>query len=159
MAFYYDNRYGDIVFSEHEIYGGNIHFPRESRPAMHEWALFNQLVSDLPNMYGDLYETFKAKGDDMSDPFWKRENMKEVRAARDRGDRSDRSIWPQIGYGGTARDAWGYLRDPYQPGALTRVSEPLFGGNPMDPWSYQMQPGDQLYWVDALGSVPMFFPY
>lgn len=77
MAFYYDNRYGDILFSEHEYYGGNIHFPRETRPAMHEWAIFGQLVSDLPNMYGDLYESFKAKGYDMNDPLWKRENMKE----------------------------------------------------------------------------------
>ncbi|GAB7336416.1 hypothetical protein MBLNU13_g09717t1 [Cladosporium sp. NU13] len=115
MAFYYDNRYGDILFSEHKFYAGNIHFPRESRPAMHEWALFSQLVSDLPNMYGDLYESFKAKGYDMNDPLWKRENMKEVRAARDRGDRSDRSIRPDLGHGGMARDAWGLLRDLGQP--------------------------------------------
>ena len=155
MAFYYDNRYGDILFSEHEYYAGNIHFPRETRPAMHEWALFGQLVSDLPNMYGDLYESFKAKGYDMNDPLWKRENMKEVRAARDRDDRSDRSIRPDLGYGGMARDAWGSLRDLGQPGTLTRVSAPLFSGHPMYPWSYEMQPGDQFYW----GDIPMFFPY
>lgn len=155
MAFYYDNRCGDIVFSEHEFYGGNIQYPREARPAMNEWALFNQLVSDMPNMYGNLYDTFKRKGYNMDDPFWKREEMKEVRAARDRGDTSDRSIWPNLGYGGFAKDAWGYMRNSHEPGALTRVSEPLFGGDPMDPGSYTMQPGDQLYW----GDIPMFYPY
>jgi hypothetical protein len=36
MEFYYDNRYGDILFSEHEFYGGNIQLAREARPAVNE---------------------------------------------------------------------------------------------------------------------------
>ena len=155
MALHHDDRYGDILFSEHEYYAGKIHFPRESRPAMHEWAVFNQLVSNLPNMYGDLYKSFQAKGYDMNDPLRKRENMKEPRTTRDRGDGLDRSIRPESGYGGMAKDVWGLLREVGQPGTLTRVSKPLFTGGSMDPWSYQMQPGDEFYW----GNVPMFFPY
>lgn len=155
MAFYYDNRYGDILFSEYEFYGGNIQHPRENRSTINEWAVLNQLVNDLPNMYGNLYDMYKRKGYDMSDPLWERDNMKEVRAARDRGDTSDRSIWPQMGYGGETRDAWGNLRDCSAPGSVTRISGPLFGGVPMDPWSYEMQPGDQIYW----GGIPMFYPY
>jgi len=91
----------------------------------------------------------------MNDPLWKRDEMKEVRAARDRGDRSDRSIHPQMGYGGFTRDAWGVLRDCSQPGAMTRISEPLFGGQEMRPWSYELQPGDQLY----LNGYPFFYPW
>lgn len=36
MAFYYDNRYGDILFSEYEFYGGNIQHPRENRSTINE---------------------------------------------------------------------------------------------------------------------------
>jgi hypothetical protein len=50
MVSYHDNRCGDVLFSEHEFYGGNIPYPCEAAPAMNEWALLNQLVSDLPNM-------------------------------------------------------------------------------------------------------------
>ena len=155
MAFYYDNRYGDIIYSEYEFYGGNLHWPREHRPVMNEWAQLNRLVNDWPNIYGDCHEYFKAKGDNRNDPLWKRDEFKEVRAARDRGDRSDRSIWPNMGYGGDNIDLRGMTRDVSQPGAVTRISEPLFNGHPMDPWAYTMQPGDQMYW----GGWPIMWPY
>lgn len=154
MAFYYDYRYGDILFSEHEFFAGNIQIHPESRSTANEWALFNRLVNDMPNMYGDLYDMFKRKGYDMSDPLWKRENMKGVREARDRGDTSDKSIWPEMGCGGWAKDAWGFPRN-LRGCDVTRISEPLFGGHPMDPFSYAIQPGDQFYY----GDVPMFYPW
>jgi hypothetical protein len=155
MAFYYDNRYGDIIYSGYEFYGGNLQWPPEYRQQVNENAIFNRLVNDWPNIYGDCYEHFKAAGANMNDYLWKRDEFKEVRAARGRGDRSDKSIWPQMGYGGGHVDWWGNYRDCSAPGAVTRISEPLFGGNPMDPWSYTMQPGDQMYYCGWL----LFYPY
>jgi hypothetical protein len=112
-------------------------------------------VSDLPNMYGDLYDMSKRKGYNVDDPFWKRENTKEVRTARDRGDSLDRSIWSHLSYGGFAKDVWGNMRGCHQPGYVTRISELLLGGDPVDLWIHTMQPGDQLY----RGGIPMFYPY
>jgi hypothetical protein len=122
---------------------------------MNETAQFNRLLKDWPNIYGDFQEYFKAKSDNMNDPVWTRDEFKEIRAARDRGDRSGRSIWPQMGYGGDNVDGWGNYRDCSQPDAVTRIPEPLFNGYPIDPWSYVMQPGDQVY----MGGWPMTWPY
>jgi hypothetical protein len=101
MAFYHDHSVGDIIFSEHEFYGGGLQHPAALRP-LHNWiAEQYQVVNALPNLYGDVYECFQQENakramqglPPIKDKLFEQDLFKNVREARDRGDRSDQSIW------------------------------------------------------------------
>lgn len=162
MAFYHDSRFNDIIFSEHEFYGGNIQFPRHLRPQAAQNALGLELINDFPNIYGDLYELSmqenamrEAQGLPVKkDKLWEVDHFKEVRAARDRGDRSDKSIWPTLGYGGYAVDANGFNRSICFE-AFARVSDPLMNFGPPGPWNMPFFPGAKV----TMNGMPIFHPW
>lgn len=160
MAFYYDHANNDYLFSEHEFYGGNIGWHPALRPFGDYMNHLGTMANDFPNLYGDVYEYFRDKnaaleaqgyGPQEMDPIFKVDHLKEVRAARDRGDRRDRSVKPGLGYGGLAFDMQGYMRPvASRLGEIERVTEPVaYPGEMMPPH------GSQIHW----GGVPLFYPF
>jgi hypothetical protein len=160
MAFYYDHNVGNVVFSEHEFHGGGLQYPSIMRPITNLMAEQYQVANALPNLYGDLYERFKEENamramqglPPIKDSLFERDEMKEVRAARDRGDRSDKSIWPGHAFDddmGGAVDWYGQPRSGQM--CLTQVSDPV----PLWPGRRPSMPGDQ----PCLNGMPILYPW
>jgi hypothetical protein len=158
MAFYYDHNVGELIFPEHEYYGGGLQHPPALRP-LHNWiAEQYQVANALPNLYGDVYERSKEENamramqglPPTKDSFFERDEMKKVRAARDRGDWSDKSMWPGHAFGdymGSAFDWYGQPRSGQM--CLTQVSGPVS----LWPGRRPFMPGDQ----PVIGGMPVFF--
>jgi hypothetical protein len=158
MAFYYDHNVGDIIFSEHEQYGGGLQYPPIMRPIMNLMAEHYQIANALPNLYGDVYERFQEENamramqglPPKKDSLFEQDLFKNVREARDRGDRSDKSIWPGHAFGNYTGGAFDWYGQPRTgPMCLTQVSEPVSN------WPGPFVPGAQ----PCLGNMPILYPW
>lgn len=149
MAYYWDNRYGDYVFSEQYHDAGGIHNPPETRDAWKFLSLFNSTLNDFPNLYGDMYDLVKGLDEERAqyglppqytnDPLWKVDHFADVRRQRDRGEVRDNTMhlgpFGSHPFMGATRDLQGNLRPRPQEGNLYPVSWPITW--PEYEWQYE----------------------
>lgn len=145
MAYYFDHRKNDLVFSEHAFNGGGQHHPPDMREGYKFLADYKGAADDLININGDLYDMLKgadaqraAQGlpPEHADSFiMKDPRFADLRRRRDEGDRRPVHLWQDWNnypdgfqpYGGHTRGLnSGDLRPFPKPGDLTQVSWPIF---------------------------------
>jgi hypothetical protein len=116
------------------------------------------LSTPFPNFYGDVYERFQEENamratqglPPKKDSLFEHDLFKNVREARDRGDRSDKSIWPGHAFGNYTGGAFDWYGQPRTgPMCLTQVSEPVSN------WPGPFVPGAQ----PCLGNMPILYPW